>query len=162
MYWSTHAPRDSFNIVNEWGPAYETNLAINYIENQKNEYRQAGKPFALVVSMNPPHMPYDAVPKKYKELYEDIPMDDLTIRPNIPLAGTKWGDYFRMNIKNYYAMMTGIDEQVGRLLITLKGQGLSENTIVVFTSDHGNCLGIHDKISKSNYYEESVRVPFLI
>ena len=59
-------------------------------------------------------------------------------------------------------MVTGVDEQFGRILDELEAQGLDRDTIVLFTSDHGNCLGIHDMISKNNHYEESMRVPFLI
>ena len=112
--------------------------------------------------MNPPHMPYEFVPDKYKEIYADIPMEKLTQRPNIPPAGTEWGDYYRENIRNYFAMITGVDEQFGRILKAINEEGLEKNTIVLFTSDHGNCLGIHNKISKNFHYEESVRVPFLI
>ena len=59
-------------------------------------------------------------------------------------------------------MVTGVDEQFGRILECLKEQSLAEDTIVVFTSDHGNCLGCHEQISKNVYYEESMRIPFLI
>ena len=72
------------------------------------------------------------------------------------------GKYYRKNIRLYFAMITGVDEQFGRIINTLEEQGLAENTIVVFTSDHGNCLGIHNEISKNNHYEESMRVPFMI
>lgn len=72
------------------------------------------------------------------------------------------GRYYRKNIRYYYAMITGVDEQFGRIVDSLKQQGLDDNTIVVFTSDHGNCLGIHRMLSKNNRYEESMRIPFMI
>ena len=162
MYWSNEASRDSFHFVDQWGPEHETDLAINYLENKGNKYRDDDKPFALMVSMNPPHMPYGLVPEKYKLLYDEVHLDSLVQFPNIPKKGSKWGDYYRKNIKNYYAMISGIDDQLGRIMAILKSTGLEKNTIVLFTSDHGNCLGIHDKISKNNHYEESMRVPFLI
>lgn len=162
MYWSDTASRNAYFYVDQWGPEHETDLAIRYIKNEDKKYREQGKPFALMVSMNPPHMPYELVPDKYKEMYADMPLGILTQRPNIPPAGTEWGDYYRENIKNYYAMITGVDEQFGRILKSLEETGLKEHTIVLFTSDHGNCLGIHNKISKNFHYEESVRVPFLI
>jgi arylsulfatase A-like enzyme len=162
MYWSTHAGREDFHFVDQWGPEHEADLAIKYIRNEDGKYRDSDKPFALVVSMNPPHMPYNLVPKKYVDRYKDVPLEKLTQRPNIPAQGTRWGDYYRKNIKNYYAMITGVDEQFGRILTALENEGLKKDTIVVFTSDHGNCLGIHDKVSKNNHYEESMRVPFLI
>ena len=162
MYWSTDAGRNDFHYVDQWGPEHEADLAIKYIQNKDGEYRKSDEPFALVVSMNPPHMPYDRVPEKYKDLYRDADTTELFSRPNIPPSGTEWGDYYRKHIRNYYAMITGVDMQFGRILDALKKAGLDKNTIVLFTSDHGNCLGIHDKISKSNPYEESMRVPFIL
>ena len=162
MYWAGSATRDSFNYVHQWGPEHETDLAIKYIKNENEVYRDPSQPFALMIAMNPPHMPYAAVPERYKAIYNDIPLDSLIQRPNIPAAGTKWGDYYRKHIRNYYAMITGVDEQFGRILNVLKKTGLEKNTIVLFSSDHGNCLGIHDQISKNNHYEESMRIPFII
>ena len=162
LYWNGTAARNDFKYVDQWGPEHETDLAIQYLKNEDKSYRNPDEPFALMVSMNPPHMPYEAVPDKYKERYADIPIEELTMSPNIPDSGTKWGDYYREKIRNYYAMITGVDEQFGRILETLKEQGLDKNTIVLFSSDHGNCLGIHDKVSKNNHFEESVRIPFII
>ncbi len=162
MYWSTDAPRDGAVYVDEWGPVHEADLADRYIRNEGGRYRVDGKPFALVVSMNPPHMPYDQVPQKYLDLYKGTDPAKLVARPDIPPAGTRWGDYYRRNIRGYYAMISGVDEQFGRILRALEQTGLDRNTLVVFTSDHGNCLGIHDEISKNCPYEESMRIPLLI
>ena len=95
MYWNTTAPRDSFYYVNQWGPAYEADRAIEYIEAQKaNDH-----PFALVVSMNPPHTGYELVPDNYKAIYKDMDVEALcNNRPDIPAKGTEMGDYFRNNI----------------------------------------------------------------
>lgn len=162
MYWATDAGRDEARWVDQWGPEHEADQAIRYIRNTGGTYRNPDMPFALVVSMNPPHMPYDQLPDHYVERYGDKTLEDLCNRPNIPPAGTRWGDYYRKNIRNYLAMTTGVDEQFGRILSALKEQGMEEDTIVLFTSDHGNCLGIHDQISKNNHYEESMRIPFML
>ncbi len=162
MYWTTKADRNAFHFADQWGPEHEAEMAIRYIKNKGDSIRKPDSPFAMVVSMNPPHMPYDAVPEKYKTIYKDTPLEDICKQENIPAIGTKWGDYYRKNIKNYYAMITGVDDQFGRIMTALKEEGLEENTIVMFLSDHGNCLGMHDMISKNNYYEESMRVPFII
>ncbi len=162
MYWNTGARREDFYYVDKWGPEYEADLAVEYIRNEEGKFREEGKPFALVVSMNPPHMPYDQVPERYKELYAGMDTTALFSRPDVPPAGTRWGDYFRKNIRNYYAMITGVDEQFGRILDALRESGLEENTIVLFMSDHGNCLGMHNMISKNNPYELSMRIPFII
>jgi len=158
MYWNTDAPRDSFYYVNQWGPEYEAGKAIEFL----NEHIDRKEPFALVVSMNPPHTGYELVPDKYKEIYKDLDVEKLcTNRPDIPAKGTEMGDYFRNNIRNYYACMTGVDENVGRIVNELKRLGLFENTIVVFTSDHGICMGAHNQAGKDIFYEESMRIPLI-
>ena len=162
MYWDTETARDSFFYVDQWGPEHEADKAISFIKNENNEYRKDGKPFALVVSMNPPHTGYSLVPDKYKEVYKNIPIDSLVTKPNIPASETRWGDHYRKHIKDYYAAITGVDEQFGRILKALEEEGLDENTIVVFTSDHGDCVGTHKMVTKNNYYEESYHIPLLI
>ena len=161
MYWNTEAGREDFFYVDQWGPEYEADQAIEYINNQGNK-RKNDQPFALVVSMNPPHTGYNLVPEKYRKLYENINLDSLCTHPGIPAKGQKMGNYYRDNICDYYACMTGVDEQVGRITDALKKKDLANNTIVVFTSDHGNMLGIHEQIAKNIYYEESVRIPLII
>lgn len=162
MYWDTDATRDEFKYYDEWGPEHEANLAVEYISDKTGKFRAPGKPFALVVSINPPHTGYNLVPQKYKDIYKNIPVEELATRPNIPAADTRWGKHYRDNIKNYYACITGVDEQFGKILDALKNNGLEENTLVVFMSDHGDCLGIHDEVTKNNWYEESMRIPLLI
>lgn len=162
LYWDTKAARDDFHYVDQWGPEHETDLAIEFIGDQTGRYRQSDKPFALVVSMNPPHTPYSQHPEEYLEPYADISDEQLCSRPNIPPAGTRWGDHYRSQIRHYYAMITGVDAQFGRIVAALDNAGLAEDTIVVFTSDHGNCLGIHDHATKNVPQEESMRIPLLI
>jgi arylsulfatase A-like enzyme len=162
MYWRKDADRAGAHYVDQWGPEHEADLAIAYIKNQDGAYRDADRPFALVVSMNPPHMPYDQLPQKYVDMYNHIDTESLCNRPNIPPKGSRWGDYYRKHIRNYLAMTTGVDGQFGRILKVLQECGLADDTIVVFTSDHGNCLGIHDQISKNNPFEESMRIPLMV
>ena len=162
MYWDTDASRDEFYFVDQWGPEYETDRAIDYIANQDNKFRDTGKPFALVVSMNPPHTGYELVPDKYKEIYRDVDVETVCNSPIIAPKGTKMGDFYRKSVLDYYACMAGVDEQVGRIIRQLKEQGLFENTIVVFTSDHGDSMGMHEHIGKNIYYEEAMRIPMMI
>lgn len=161
MYWDTKAGRDDFHFVNQWGPEHETDKAIDFLKNKEN-VRDTKNPFALVVSVNPPHSPYDRMPARYLEPYRDIPLDSMLTAPNIPAVGTQMGDLYRKEIKNYYANITGVDEQIGRIISALKEQKLLENTIVLIIADHGNCLGKHNEVSKNNIYEESLRIPFII
>jgi arylsulfatase A-like enzyme len=162
MYWDTNAKRDEFKYVNEWGPIHEADKALTFLKNEEGKVRKEGAPFSLVVSMNPPHSNYQTVPQKYYDLYKDTPMEDLVKDPNIPAAGTEMGDQYRKDVRYYYANVTGVDEQIGRIIQGLKDLKLDENTIVVITADHGNCLGKHSEISKNNIYEESIRIPFIV
>ena len=162
MYWDTDASRDEFYFVDQWGPEYETDQAIDYIANRDNKLRDAGKPFALVVSMNPPHTGYELVPDKYKEIYRNVDVETVCNSPIIAPKGTKMGDFYRKSVLDYYACMTGVDEQVGRIIRQLKEQGLFDNTIVVFTSDHGDSMGMHEHIGKNIYYEKAIRIPMMI
>ena len=74
------------------------------------------------------------------------------------------GDDDRLDLRHDGAELVdhGVDDQFGRILSSLQEESLEDDTIVLFTSDHGDCLGIHDFQSKSNCYEESVRIPFLL
>lgn len=161
LYWDNNASRDEFHYVNQWGPVHEADKAISFMKNEGN-VRHADGPFSLVVSMNPPHQPYELVPEKYYNQYKDIPLDSLVKDPNIPPAGTPYGDEYRKHVRYYYAGITGVDEQIGRILEGLKAQNLEDNTMVVIMSDHGDCLGKHDEITKNNIYEESLRIPFIV
>jgi arylsulfatase A-like enzyme len=162
-YWTTDARRERRTKVDQWGPEHEANLAIRYLRNEGGEFRNAEKPFALVLSMNPPHMPYNQVPKKYVERYTGKAALDLLSRSNLDLCYGPSGRRLAENqIKNYFACITGVDEQIGRVLEALRGAGLEDNTILVFTSDHGNCLGAHNEIAKNVPWDESLLVPFLI
>ncbi|MHC4355609.1 MAG: sulfatase-like hydrolase/transferase, partial [Planctomycetota bacterium] len=110
-----------------------------------------------------PHTPYQLVPQKYLDAYAGKTPEDLINRANINLEGnTAGGKLARRHMKNYFAMVTGVDDQFGRILKAIEDKGLKDNTIVVFTSDHGNCMGSHEQPTKNVHYEESMRIPFLI
>jgi arylsulfatase A-like enzyme len=163
MYWATDSPREKPIWIDQWGPEHEADMAIKYIRNENGDYRDQRKPFALVVAMNPPHMPYNLVPEKYIDKYSDKTYRDLVVRTNVDIDGdSRMSRLARNQTKNYFAMITGVDDQFGRILDVVNKQGLDEDTIVLFTSDHGNCIGSHNEVSKNNHYEESMRIPFMI
>lgn len=119
--------------------------------------------------MNPPHTPYEDVPECYLDLYaaEDDP--EFALFPNVPAAGTRGGDYYRRSIRHQLAMITGVDRQFGRILSTLDRLGVAEDTLVVFTSDHGDLLGRHKRhpagpfnFNKPAPFEEAMQVPFIL
>lgn len=71
------------------------------------------------------------------------------------------GDLFRKATRDYYACMTGVDQQIGRILDCIKSCGLDDNTIVAFVSDHGNCVGMNGEKTKDNPYEPSFTIPLI-
>jgi len=162
-YWTTGASRDEKTEIREWSVKHEADVAIEYIENSDGKRRDPDKPFALFVAHNPPHMPFNLVPDEYVARYGDRTYRDLLTRPNVDLSiedgptaqAKRW-------VKHYFAAVTGIDEHLGRILACLKEQDLEDNTIVVFTSDHGDMMGSHDLMHKNQIYEESFGVPFII
>ncbi len=158
-YWHGDARIDQRLEVHEWSTKHETDVAVDYIENSTG-WRDPDKPFSLFVAFNPPHMPFDQVPAEYVERYGDATHEELLTRPNV--AADERGDRARRDVKNYFAMVTGVDEHFGRILQALDDQGLKENTIVVFTSDHGEMMGSHGLMGKSVWYEESMKVPLMV
>jgi N-acetylglucosamine-6-sulfatase/uncharacterized sulfatase len=68
----------------------------------------------------------------------------------------------KADIPFYFSQITGVDDQFGRLLRALDENGLRDDTIVIFSSDHGNCIGSHSEITKNNPYDEAIRIPFMI
>ncbi|MHC4438149.1 MAG: sulfatase-like hydrolase/transferase, partial [Planctomycetota bacterium] len=134
--------------------------AIEFIRNPQGKYRDPDKPFAIFISPNPPHTPFDHVPKKYVDMYEGKTYKDLLNRPNVDIENPH--PQAKKHVKNYFAAVTGTDEQFGRILDALKRQNLDDNTIVVFTADHGEMMGSHNRMHKSVVYEESFGIPFII
>jgi len=141
--------------------------AIRIMEQKKNE------PFFLAVGFYRPHTPYIA-PRKYFDMYpsENFSLtreiaDDLNDVPEPALftIPSHWGlgeEDRRQVHRAYYAAVSFMDAQVGRLLDALERLGLSENTIVVFWSDHGYNLGHHGQWMKQSLFEGSARVPLII
>lgn len=149
----------------KWSPIHETDVAIEYIEG-----RDGKRPFALFVSWNPPHSPYDTAPEEYKKLYRDSSY----IRGNVDMSRLQETMHHTFEpfpltengiIKlgqDYFAAISGLDDQFGRLIDCLKKKGIYDDTIVVLTADHGDMLGSHTLIGKHVWYEESIGIPFVI
>jgi choline-sulfatase len=135
--------------------------------------RQKQRPFFLAVGFFRPHLPYIA-PRHYFDLFspaemplvQGIKQDQVDI-PAAALATYKERDRFtddvrRQHAQAYYASISFMDAQVGRVVKTLDHFGLADNTIIVFTSDHGYHIGEHGLWQKMSIFEESARVPLLI
>ena len=126
-----------------------TDLAVEFLR------RQEERPFFLMLMMGPPHDPYKG-PPRYESLYDPA---RLAMRPNW-VEGIPMGS--RQDIASYYAQITAIDDQVGRLMSVLEELHLRDETIVVFTSDHGDMLGSQGQRLKRKPWEESIRVPCFV
>ena len=116
---------------------------------------RGGKPFFLFLAWGPPHDPYHTAPEKYHALYDSA---KLTLPPNVPV---ELREKTRHAMAGYYAHCSALDDCVGDLMDTLRETGLDQNTLVVFTSDHGDLLGAHGGFNKQQPYDESIRIPLL-
>ena len=150
-YWDNNGNRHE---PHEWSPIYEAKHAVSYILNRNGE-RDANKPFFLMVGMNPPHSPYrsltDCMEEDYN-LYAKQPLDQLLVRKN---AGREMAK--AESVRYYFASVTGVDRAFGMILDALREAGLDENTIVVFTSDHGETMCSQNTDDpKNSPYSESM------
>ena len=137
--------------------------------------RHTDKPFFLACGFVRPHVPLVA-PAKYFDRYDRdamlapvVPENDLDDVPAIvrdyKRNSTSYGvtpELHKGLLEAYYASVSYMDAQVGRVLDALEELGLADNTIVVFTSDHGYLLGHHHKFQKQHLFEEATRVPFIV
>ena len=129
------------------------------------------KPFSLHLSLHSPHAPMIPT-RKYHEMYNpddmmapDSLLDDLA---NSAYSNDRIPDGYDNATKvqrwtaNYFGLITEVDEWVGKLLDKMDELGIAENTLLAFSTDHGEMLGSHGMREKNNFYEESSRVPLLL
>ena len=157
---------DGDDLVHSDGKTAEK--ASQLIREHKDE------PFFLAVGFVRPHVPFVApkgyfdpydfydinLPEKIDGDWEDIPKRGINYVTSV--KGKKSIEQQKKAVAAYYASVSFMDAQVGKVLKTLKEEGLEDNTIVIFTSDHGFHLGEHDFWMKVSLHEESVRVPMII
>jgi len=158
-------------LFNCWSSEGETSLAIRFLEEHKKEQasrRSAASPFALMVAWAPPHWPYQEFPQEFNT----FDPGRITVPKNVPV---QMKEFAAREIALYYGSVAALDHQMGRLLDALDRLDFAEDTIVVFTSDHGDHLSSHGfgkpgdhwlppymRASKATPYEESIHVPFLL
>lgn len=152
-------------IMPGYQPTRMTDQAVEFLNGQKG----TDKPWFLVLSWNPPHPPYNP-PAEDSDRYN---APGLKFRPNVrlPIPADRieqpWQplesvDALRQAEKGYYGAITAIDKEFARLLKALDDNGMADDTIVVYTSDHGEMMGSHGHMAKQMPHEESCRVPFFI
>lgn len=140
--------------------------------------KKSDNPFFMYIAFNAPHDPRQA-PKEYIEKY---PLDRMAVPANFlpeypykveidnppglrdeklaPFPRTKYA--VKVHRQEYYAIITHMDDQIGRVLDALEASGMKDNTYIFFTSDHGLSVGSHGLIGKQSLFDHSVRVPFMM
>ena len=172
-YFGSHYYHDEpvkipYGPADVYEPDAQTDLAIDVLD------RHAGsdRPLAMFLSYGTPHgpWPWTNVPDRYAELFRNV---DFPPPPNYsdqddPYAD-RWGrfkDGERSHLEQwqqvYYAMVANLDNNLARLLEAIDRAGMTDDTLVVFTSDHGEMFGAHGRRAKNIFYEEAVRVPLLM
>ena len=177
--WSqgTTGARRPWGVVERAGPGTTEEIEVDdQVEAAALDYlhdpARQRQPWALNVSFMAPHFPF-VVPQRFWDLYPEAAVDLPTIPPGH--LDNQHPVYQRMRRAfglaefpeelvrrarvGYYGLITYLDEKIGRLLDALEATGQRENTLIAYFSDHGELAGEHGMWRKSNFYEQSVRVP---
>ena len=156
-YWDMHYFRDGPEPLrmDGYSAATFTDEAVRFIR------QDDGRPFLGYVQWGPPHNPYVA-PPRYMDLYDPAA---LAMRPNWrgPVArGRRRAMGGREDIAGYYAAITFLDDELGRIVRALKEAGQFERTVILVTSDHGDMLGSQGTVLKRKPWAESLQVPGIV
>ncbi|WKN46149.1 sulfatase family protein [Tunicatimonas pelagia] len=149
-YYTANSPEKKF-----W-EGYDAIAQAEDAQQYIRDHAQDEQPFFLFVSWGTPHAPYRTAPQEYLNMYAP---KEMQLHPNVP---PEMDSMVRADLAGYYAHCTALDDQIANILQTLEDTGTSDNTIILFTSDHGDLLGSHRAYKKQQPYEESIRVPMLI
>lgn len=130
----------------------QTEDACQFVRDHSN----SEDPYFLVLSWGAPHFPLHTAPERYREQFRDR---HIALRPNVPEDHV---DIATSDLRGYYAHIAALDDCFAELLAVLEETGTADNTIVLFTSDHGDMMESHGLKYKLYPWDESVRVPLLI
>ncbi len=132
--------------------------------------RDKDKPFCMMLSIPDPHSP-NIGREPYSSMFGDMKIEKpktmyaelVATRPKWAVGGKNESSEFNpVQVREYFAMVKCIDDNIGRVLDFLDDNNLTENTIVVFTSDHGDMMYEHHKMDKGNPYQAAAKIPFLM
>ena len=163
-----YLPQRSLIPDEHHGSSWVADRSVKYIK--KNHGR---RPFFLWSSWIAPHPPFD-IPDSYADMYKDKDLPEtfksktpaswiIELRGTIPgIPEDNWDDYVRRMREVYYSAVSFVDYNIGKVLDALEETGQMENTIIIFTTDHGEMLGDHDTFGKSCAYDSSAKIPFII
>jgi arylsulfatase A-like enzyme len=162
-------PDDKKHTGEKFSSELFSDTAIQFLKGYKDE-----KPFFLYVAYTAPHDPRMA-PKEFAEMYPpdkiEVPKNflpqhpfdngELKVRDELLAGFPRTPKEIREHIAAYYAMITHLDRQMGRVLDALKNSGHGDDTIIIFGGDNGLALGQHGLMGKQNLYDHSIRVPLI-
>ncbi len=160
-------PRKAKYIGDKFSTELFTDAAVQFLENYEKP-----NPFFLYLSFTSPHDPRTP-PDEYATMYppEDIPVPEnflpehpfdngeMRIRDEMLAPFPRTPEIVQQHIADYYGMISHMDAEMGRVLQTLEAIGQLDNTIVIYTADHGLAVGQHGLFGKQNLYSHSIRVP---
>jgi len=137
-----------------YGPWAETDDAIAYIE----RYANGDNPFLLVLAVGAPHFPHNSAPEEMRALFRP---EDIVLRGNVT---EEYEETARIEAAGYYAHIAAMDTAIGKLHSAIETAGIADDTIFVFTSDHGEMMGSQGWWPKQKQvaWAESVKIPFLL
>lgn len=162
---SYYTDSDELLQIPGYEPEFQTDLAIDFLITESDD------PFCLYLSWGPPHAPYDQLPPWFARMYDpadiDYPPnfrgpDRSLLEPDAHPNAVGFGLPPELTLAQYYGAITALDQQLMRLLDTLDATGQAENTIVVYTSDHGDMLFSHGRMKKQQPWEESLHIPMVM
>ena len=151
-------------LLNQWGAARHALRHSSGCDEQR--------PFSLSVGFMLPHAPYVTPPELYDYYRARISHPQKAANPDMHPYLRAWQRYTNIDTPPtdemilrsraaYWGMVQALDGMIGRILTALETNGLAENTIIIYTSDHGDMVGEHELWWKHVFYEESVRVPLV-
>ena len=148
-----------------WQVEHEADMAMRYIRNQAGE-RPAEKPFFMKLSWAPPHNQcggerYDPDGPKFQYVAPES-FEAMYRGRDLPIPEDTFAEDYLAAAPGYFGAISAIDHEFDRLMACLEEEGLADNTLVVVTSDHGECLGVHQRWMKGVWYEESVAIPLMV
>ena len=138
-------------------PRFETDAITDLLLEQVTADAASGEPFFAVASVQPPHDPYTA-PAEWMRHYRPA---DIKLRGNVPPI-EHIQEQARRELAGYYALIENLDHNLGRIRDHLESLGLTGNTIVVYSSDHGDHHGSQGHFRKMTPYQEAIHVPFVV
>ncbi len=150
---------------NEFATITEANVILKYLDNEGGKYRNEESPFSIIWSINPPHNPYSKITDCEPEVYKDfinLTTDDLLLRENVIFKDEADKERLRQTAGIYFSLIGSVDREIGRVLDKLEEIGCAENTVIVFTADHGEMMGSHGLMGKPQVYDEAFLVPFIV